>query len=232
MSEAIANINWNGHHGIVEYKSGDPLVLFYTRSVHNPVKSAAAGTRIFEDHVYVKIQHPGDNLQVNDRPVRQDDKMRWPQQWAAFQANRSQIPDGTPIDLLFPNHPHVADNLRGLGVHTIEQCSNLSATAMDAIGMGAQDYVNAATDYLDMANKGVNFHNFKRQLEERDSKIRVLEGQLAQMQQTINTITGQIDNRGNVIHQPVQAQPAPAGERAYMVPPVIRKKRQKDEEAA
>ena len=151
-------ISWTGDVGMAQYGPSDDrlFVAFYTKPVHNPIQSAAAGTPIFEDRDFVRIQHPGETLNIIDRPVVQSDKARWPRHWAAYLEKKSQVPDGTPIDLLFPAHPAVAQNLRGLGIFTIEQCAHLSSQAMDTIGMGAQEYVNRAQEYLNGAVSGAN----------------------------------------------------------------------------
>jgi len=180
-------IDWKGHVGLAQY--GDDsrtIALFYNRSVHNPIKSEHAGTPIHDDVDYVRIHQPGERLNIIDRPVTAADRARFPRQWSDYIGNREQIPDGTPIDLLFPAHPNVGANLRGVGVHTIEQCAKLSGHAMDVIGMGAQEYVNRATEYLENAEKGVGLHKLHRELEERDSQIRILHSQ-------VGSLKGQLD---------------------------------------
>lgn len=187
-------IDWQGHVGVVKY--GDDsrtIALFYNRSVHNSTKSRQAGTPIHDDVDFVRIHQPGERLSIIDRPVQMADKVRFPRQWADYTAKREQIPEGTPIDLLFPAHPNVGANLRGVGVYTIEQCANLSGHAMDVIGMGAQEYVNRAQEYLDAAGKGVGLHKLHQELEDRDSKIRVLESQ-------VGSLKGQLDQLLTALH--------------------------------
>ena len=50
--------------------SDDRLIVgFYPKSIVNVAASRAAGKRICETKDYVKIQHPGETLNVLDRPV-------------------------------------------------------------------------------------------------------------------------------------------------------------------
>jgi len=222
-------IDWKGHVGVVKYgNDAQTIALFYNRSVHNPVKSRQAGTPIHDDVDYVRIQQPGERLNIVDRPVQQEDKARFPRQWADYTSNREQIPEGTPIDLLFPAHPNVGANMRGLGVYTIEQCAELSGHAMDVIGMGAQEYVNRAKEYLDAAGKGVGLHRLHQELEDRDSKIRVLEAQVGslkgQLDQLLSAVQGAGDNplAPRVVTDAVQkAVAAPGGsvKHDFMKPP-------------
>ena len=220
-------IDWKGHVGVVQY--GDDartIALFYNRSVHNPIKSERAGTPIHDDIDYVRIHQPGERLNIIDRPVTQADKNRFPRQWSDYIGNREQIPDGTPIDLLFPAHPNVGANLRGIGVHTIEQCSKLSGHAMDVIGMGAQEYVNRANEYLENAEKGVGLHKLHRELDERDSKIRVLEAQVGSLKGQLDQLLSSLQSANanpfapRVIPQAMAgAVEAPIAQHDYMAPP-------------
>jgi hypothetical protein len=181
-------INWqSGNVGIVEYGGGAraQLAIFYNKSVHNPVQSQQQGRPVFEDKIYVRVAPPGERLNVVDRPANRGDQQRWPMQWASFQQNKEQTPEGTPIELLYPEKPAVAATLRANGVMTIETCAELSGNAIDSIGMGAQGWVNAAQKYVAYANKGVAITQHRKDLEERDSKIRVLTQQVESLQDEI-----------------------------------------------
>ena len=95
-------------------------------------------------------------------------------QWAQFKENAPQISNGTPIEMLFAAQPAVAAALQASGVHTVEQCAQLSAHAIETIGMGAQQWVNEATRYLEVANKGVKASQLKAVVEEKDREINSL----------------------------------------------------------
>jgi hypothetical protein len=170
------NIEWKGSVGTVEYGGGDKnmLAMFYTKPKVNQQKSTEAGRPFYEDVTFVRIHPPGERLNIVDRPATQNDARRWPVQWAQFSQNKQQIPDGTPIDLLYPEQPSIGAMLRSNSVHTIEQCGELSGMAIDQIGMGCQRYVNDANKYLQAANKGVKASQLRHELDERDSQIRTL----------------------------------------------------------
>jgi len=178
MSDDFASptgIDWNGKVGVVKYGSGDNMVaMFYTRPQHNPAKSTAEGRPIYDDVTYVRIHPPGERLNIVDRPATRQDQQRYAIQWAQFSQNQQQIPEGTPIDLLYPNQPSVGAMLRASGVFTVEQCAELSGPAIDSIGMGAQRYSNDAQKYLQASAKGVKASVLKAELDERDSQIRTL----------------------------------------------------------
>lgn len=235
-------IDWQGHVGVVKYGDDSATIaMFYNRSVHNPVKSAQAGTPIHDDVDHVRIHQPGERLNIIDRPVQPSDKLRFPREWKAYIDNREQIPEGTPIDLLFPAHPNVGANLRGLGVYTIEQCAALSGHAMDVIGMGAQEYVNRAKEYLEAANKGVGLHKLHKELEERDSQIRVLQAQVGSLKGQIEQLLTVVQSTGDnplmpraVMEQAAKVVQAPPSTTPhdFMRPPTLKGKRIKSETPA
>lgn len=175
--------------GMVRYGGGDKsmVVMFYNKPVHQPAESAEKGREIYKDQVFVRIHPPGERLNIIDRPAQQSDAQRWPIQWAAFKQNQQQIPEGTPIEQLYPDKPSISATLRAYGVHTIEMCAELSANAIDTIGMGAQTYCNDAQKYLEVANKGVNATQMRRELEQRDTLI-------ARLQADNASLKGQLDH--------------------------------------
>lgn len=179
-----SGIAWNGHVGTVQYGGGDRtmVVLFFLKPVPNPAKSRETGAPFYEDKTYVRIHPPGERLNIVERPATEQDKQRWPMQWAQFQQNKAQTADGVPIDLLYPDHPSVAATLRAHGVNTIEHCADLSGTAIDLIGMGAQRYCNDAKKYMEVVNKGVKASQMRAELEERDRKMASMEKKILMLE--------------------------------------------------
>ena len=175
--QAHSGIRWQGDVGIVQYGGGDQsqVVMFYLKPIRNPAKSAEFGRPYFDDKVFVRIHPPGERLNIVEREVKDSDKHRFPRQWAQYIENAPQVSDGTPIDMLFAANPATAAALKASGVHTVEQCAALSAHAIETIGMGAQQWVNEAMRYLEVANKGVKASQLKDALDKKDQQIHTLE---------------------------------------------------------
>lgn len=188
---SATNINWNGYVGTVEYGGGSKnmVAMFYNKPTPNPGKSVEAGRPIFEDLVYVRIHPPGERLNIVDRPATSNDQRRFPVQWNQFKEQRQQVPEGTPIDLLYPEHPSIGATLRAAGVHTVEQCAELSGTAIDQMGMGSQRYCNDAQKYLQAANKGVTASTLRHELDERDSQIRTLTNTIEKLKSEVQRLS-------------------------------------------
>ncbi len=199
-----ASIASQGYGMVLYGPTDDKLIVgFYKKSVLNQARSREEGKPVHEGRDFVKIQHPGETLNIVDRPVQDSDMHRWPQKWAQYQQGIRQIPDGVPISLLFPSKPEVETMLRGYNIHTVEQLAGLSSQGISTVGMGAQDWVNAAQRYMERANKGVNHHQFEDALAKKDQQIAALTRQVAE-------VTALVRQQQN---QPRQA--APQSDQSY-----------------
>lgn len=198
-----SRIEMYGDYGIANYGDDSRLVVFfYTKSVQKPAKSTNNGLPFYEDEIFVRMHPPGERLNIVDRPVEENDKHRFPVQWSRFLQKREQRPDGTPIDLLFPNNPAVADSLKAQGIFTVQQLANLSADAINNVGMGAQEYVNMAQRYISNATDGVAFHKMQEAMKKKDEDYKILERKFEQQQIQINALTAQIKNPLGAMQQP------------------------------
>ena len=190
------------------------LCIFYKRAVHNAVKSAHEGRPIYEDLDYVRIQQPGETTQVVDRPAQQGDKQRWPAQWQAYAAGKDQVAEGTPLGLLFPRHPSAVAMLQALGIMTVEHLAAASATAIAAIGMHGQDYVNYAQKYIHGASSGAAFHQMQLELEQtkrqNDRLQKSVDDLTHQMQQMNSVFMANAGSGTPMPGMPRQAAPPPA----------------------
>lgn len=207
--------------GVVKYGPGDSsmIVMFYLKPVLNPAKSDASGSPQYDDLVYVRIHPPGERLNIVDRRATDQDKKRFPIQWAQFKENAPQESSGTPIDMLYPSKPSIGASLKASGVHTVEQCAELSAHAIETIGMGCQTWVNEAQRYLQVANKGVKASELRKMSEEKDMEIRSLNHKITLLEQELNYLREQSSNA--VTMQDVQkllANQGGNGRRGVFVP--------------
>ena len=192
----VTGIDWTGE-GVGMAKFGDDskqLVFFFWKSQRNEAKSIAENKPIFEDIPYIRMHPPGERLNIIERPARDDDKYRFPRQWNQFVQKQSQVPEGTPIELLYPNHPAYADTLRAHGIYTIQQLAELSAHAIDAVGMGAQEAVNKAQRYIKESGDSKALNALRKQLEDKDAAIRVLEKQIKLQKGQIDELFARIGN--------------------------------------
>lgn len=170
------------------------IVTFYQHSEIDIRATTDQGYAVYRDVDYVEISHPGENLNIVRRPVRTQDVYRWQDKWKAYKENREQAVQGTPIELLFPTHPSQGKNLRMHNVHTIEQCANLTAQGIGALGPYGQNFVNAAQTYLEQQRSGVPTHKYEMERAEDKKNMEVLQTEINNLRDQLNwsktTITG------------------------------------------
>jgi len=142
----IAAVDWTS---IARATDKDPCIPeFYMRAVQHSAKTRAAGRPIFEQKAYVRILIPGQKNSLVDRPVRDDDKTRWPAPWQRFETRQEQTVGGMPVEHWpYLTVAQVAE-LRALNVRTVEQIATLSDAGLDNIGHGARELQKRARQFL------------------------------------------------------------------------------------
>lgn len=208
-----ANQGWvaNGMQGMVQFGDDNKkFVVFYDRTVLNPTRSKEAGRPEYDVVPYVRIQDPGDNLQIADRPAREDDRQRWPRHYQAFLDGRGTEQPGTPVELLFPANPELVASLKHMKFTTIQALAEAEGNALAGIGMGAQEFKTKAIKYLAMAKDGEAYAHLSAELDKRDAKIAEMEARLAVADERFNAIMKRLEG-GAPAEEPA---PTPARGRA------------------
>jgi hypothetical protein len=186
-----------GSGGVVDFSANDrKTVVFYMKAVHDPVASRERGRPWSKPVIYVRIQEPGEKDYV-DRPVLEDDiaKALWPRQWAAFEKKQEQVPNGTPVDCLFPESPEIAANLHSVAIHTVEQLAGLTAHGMQTIGMGALQWQTRAKEFLASANGGAGMHKLRAENERQANAIETLTNQIALLKSQLDRVLAERDQK-------------------------------------
>lgn len=207
--------------GMVTMGSDDLLIVrFYKKPIPNALKSKQAGHPVYDAVDYVYIQQPGER-DTTDRPVHDGDKMRFARQWAQYERNAEQVPEGTPLSVLFvePNECNIPPYLNGLGIYTVEQLNGLSATGIQNIGLGGQEWVNKAKKYLDYASKGKGYHHLDKKLTEQANTIDVQAQQIEALKKQVDQLLSERYGTTGHPNQRPQAHGSIA-DRRYQVPQV------------
>lgn len=154
------------------------IVMFSKEAIQNAAKSEAEGRPIFDAIDYVRIQHPGER-DFDKRPAREEDRMRWPHAWQAYQNNVGQAPAGTPLDILFPSNPEIVATMKALQVLTVEHLAEAGEAALSRIGFGARGWQAKAKTFMEMAANAAPLHAAQKLIETQKERIENLEQQLA-----------------------------------------------------
>lgn len=219
--DALPTVNMGANGvGTVTFGQAETLnVNFYRKAVHDKARSAQMGSPQYVSKDYVRIQIPGEK-DYTDQPVDDDPSVtqRFALHWARYQQNQTQVPDGTPVEMLFVQHPEIAAMLHGRGVHVVEQLANLTAEGQSQIGMGATQWVTAAKKFLETAKRGVEYHHLTKELEKRDGQIEVLSNQIAGLKQLVERLSAQKDGTAQPHILPVERTMPIASQVAAEVP--------------
>lgn len=166
---------------------GDDKLLFpefYDREFMDEAASREAGRPIHKTLPYIKILFAGDKTKVIDRPIDMKgtlggappDPQRWPTQWAAYQSQSSQVPDGTSL-LEWPPLPRSeAKDLKSMGIHTVEQLAGLPDTSLS--WLGAMDWRNKAKAWLLQAADPASIMKMQAENDRLRSDVEMLKQQI------------------------------------------------------
>lgn len=140
--------------GIVEFGDDSRLFVEFTlRAVPDEIASRDAQRPISRQVDYIRIRQPGERDEIM-RPAHDGDRRRFARHWEAYQAGRQEMPDGTPLSILFPNNPEIVENLKYLKVFTVEQLAGLNDTQVQNVGMGARAWQQKAAQFLMLSDDG------------------------------------------------------------------------------
>jgi hypothetical protein len=145
--------------------------------------SAEAGRDVYEDRHYVEIIQPGEMRSVVDREVNEDDKRRWPREWAAYEAGNEMATVGTPLEK-WPliGSPAMVKTLKAININTVEDLACLTDAGLGNVGMGARNLRESAKLWLSEAkDKGAAILQALENNEAKDARIASLEAEVARL---------------------------------------------------
>lgn len=155
---------------------------FYQRPVQDEQKSLEEGRPICVMKEYIKIQIPGDRTVEIDTPANPDHKKAYPRQYLAFKANKDQdAASGTLIAAWGGVPPERAEEYKLMKIRTVEQLSEVSDANLQRLGPGALGERQRARDYVAAMKGAAPTLKLRKELEERDEKIAVLERNLKEL---------------------------------------------------
>ena len=162
-------------------------VIFYTKAVHQPFESEKQGAPIFKDEVFVKIHTPGNQLNIIDRIVVEDDKRRFPLHWARFKEMNgdSEVVVGTPVAEWPMLTRAQGEALRAMKFFSVEQIAGASDEAITkigmSVGMSALAFREKAKNFLKAAKGAAEVERQSEELAKRDKVIAEMQAQLAEL---------------------------------------------------
>jgi hypothetical protein len=163
-----------------EDKSDPCRPFFYMGKLLNAVKSRAENRRIYDDVEFVRIDIPGESKLRPDRPVQDEDKARWPKQYAAFKAGQDQPIIGTPLENWPVLSPAQVETYRSTGrIRTVEDIAGLTDSGVELLGPNGYKIREAAKAFV--APRPSREKEMQAELDETKRQLAAMQAQIAQL---------------------------------------------------
>ncbi len=189
-------------------------VRFFRDSILHGVESSQAGRPVKVGIDMCGIRQPGERDEWIGQAT-EIHKMRFPNHWQAYLEKREHVPDGTPLDIIFPNEPETVENLRTLKVYTVEQLAGLQANAIARIGMGSQLLVNKAQKFMEQATSYQSATRMDKDMKDLRDENERLKKRLEAMERLLGADGEQPPRRGPGRPRLNQIQPDEAAPEAF-----------------
>lgn len=164
---------------------GDDRQLFAEFSdeeVYNKLKSDEQGRAVYDTIVYCNIIFPGDRTKTFKEKVKMaDDEFgpshpnRFPKQWAAYNAQHEQVPDGMPVEQFPPLTKKRVLELKGMHIHTVEQLAALTDQTGPNIGLDWRQMRDMAIATLKPAEGAVVISRLTKQLADMQAQMNAMQ---------------------------------------------------------
>ena len=146
--------------------------------------------------MFIRITSPGNQLSVIDRPIRDDDKARFPHAWKAFE-NKVGTAHGTPLEAWAKDRPEditegQVDALKALKFLYVEQVALASDGQLQGVGMGGVALRTKAGAY--MQNRTAS--RSSAEMTALQTKNDELAAQMRAMQEQLATLAAAPKNKG------------------------------------
>lgn len=171
-------------------KNGGVWPKFYMRPVLNRAETEKKGRPIHDQVEYIEIIVAGDRNSKVNRPVREDDKYRWPQHWQAFKSGEKMPIQGTPLEQWTQLGVDQVADLKSLGILTVEMLADLSDDQVQNYGLGghklrelAQGYIEKSQDAALPQHQAAEISRQQEKITEQEDQITELKAAVKQLQE-------------------------------------------------
>ena len=163
------------------------FVRFFNHPHPDKQKTLEEGRPIFEDKPYIEIIVPGDRGNTINRPVRDEDKNRFPQLWRQFVQGAQQTQVGTPLEAWPAITRAQVEELKYFKIFTVEALASVPDNVAQRF-MGINVLQQKARDFIEAA-KGMSMTTEMRsELDKKDAQIAAL----TQAVQDLTEVVGEL----------------------------------------
>lgn len=176
-------------------------VEFKMEAVHQGAASEKEGRPIYKDVPYIEINFPGDRTKKIYRPVKMEsdhqspaDPVRFPRQWEAFQQQRTQVQEGTPIEQWGPLTRSQAMELKAMHIHTVEQLAGIADQNLN--WLGARELRDKAEAWLKQANNGKEVLRLEAENAQLKEDLALKADQIRELNERFESLSARFDAAG------------------------------------
>lgn len=179
MSAATREL-WQQVTGTMPDEAANGLIVrFELVGVMDETKSAEEGRPVFVDKEFIEIKSQNDVHSVVHREVEARDRQMYPQTYKAWKDGAADALTGTPLREWAPIAASQVALLGFRGIRTVEQFAETSDDGCHQLGAGYLTLRQKAQAWLLKANDASSATKMAAMLAERDSEIRALKQQVA-----------------------------------------------------
>ncbi|WP_186260016.1 chromosome partitioning protein ParA [Burkholderia gladioli] len=214
MDFATPHIHQQGNSLHVSHGDDSGLfVEFSLEPIHQEAESEKQGRPIYKDVAHIRIHFAGDRTKMIFRPVKmQDDQQgpsdprRFPRQWAAFQEQRSQVQEGTPLEHWPPLSRSEVMSMKAMHIHTVEQLAAMADSNLS--WLGARELREKAIAWLKNAEGGKEVVRLTAENEQLRTDLDAQREQTRELAERFDMLTARVEAGA------VDPEPGARGKRA------------------
>lgn len=163
-------------------------VEFFLDKVLQGKESKDAGREIYKDEPHVRIRVAGQDKSDVCREVKEKDKIRFPEEWSAFEKGMAPPSYGTPVEQWGRITPSLANTLRTINIRTVEDIASLTDAGVNEVGPGGFKLRDDARKFLSLSQASADLsrmEDLEKANKEKDEALRTQAGQLADLESKV-----------------------------------------------
>ena len=149
--------------------------IFELRS--EPVYDRKKEIQDYKDVVWVMIVNKGGPKTTIERPMREEDKKRWPDHWKAWKEQAEPPINGIPIEDYPGITPAEIKRLRGLHLRTVEDLAGFPDGQIESLGGRGHTLQKGAREYL-AYREGVKVSDLQDEIKDLKDQLKALTKEL------------------------------------------------------
>lgn len=164
-------------------------VKFYHDQIEDEAASISEGRPVFRDREMIEILIPSDPRNLTVRPVEDEDRERFPDEYERFARLGESVQEGTPLSEWSYLKATRVKELQKSRIDTVEQLAGVQESAIAKLGPNARDEVAAAKAFIEQskdANAAVRLtlenDGLREDLKAKDDQIEALKAEIAKLQ--------------------------------------------------